>query len=52
MGVAEPSDAAWRIVVIIGGGALRRKESHCQQDAEQARQLQQMFSHVGISPET
>ncbi|PYU51451.1 MAG: hypothetical protein DMG48_09915 [Acidobacteria bacterium] len=35
--IAEASDAARRIVVIIGSGALRRKQSHCQRDAEQAR---------------
>ena len=29
----------WRIVLIIGRGALRHKESHRQRDAEEARQF-------------
>src|SRR2546429_3175476 len=48
MGVAEPSDAAWRIVVIIGGGAVRRKEKHCQQGAGEARPPSPMVSPGGI----
>jgi hypothetical protein len=49
--VAEASDAA-RWIVFIGCGALRRKESHRQHNAEEARQFEQVFSHIEISPET
>jgi len=50
--IAEARDAAGRIVVIIGSGALRREKSHRQRDAEKASKVEQVFSHVGISPET
>jgi hypothetical protein len=49
--VAEARDAARRIV-FIGCGALRRKDSHGQRNAEEARQFEQVFSHIEISPET
>ena len=49
--VAQSCHAAWRIVVIIGCGVLRRKESYRQRDTEKGRQFEHVFSHFEISPE-
>ncbi|PYU39418.1 MAG: hypothetical protein DMG53_24570 [Acidobacteria bacterium] len=43
--VAQSRHAAWRIVIIISRGALRRKESRGQQNAEKGRQFEHVFSH-------
>ena len=48
--VAEARDAAGR-VILIGGGALRDKESHGHRQAQQAHQFERVCSHVEISPE-
>jgi hypothetical protein len=45
--VAEPSDAARRII-IIGQRALRREESESQCKAEQAHQVESVSFHLRL----